>query len=120
MLILLVDDDPATVFVLNRLLVSRGHEVDICADGAQAVARLRSKAYAVLLTDLVMPGMSGLDLVREARGLRGGLRCLIVTGHPRPREGDEGVTWLRKPLDIDALLSALDAIARTEVASATL
>jgi DNA-binding NtrC family response regulator len=108
MQLLLVDDDASMLALLRQLLDSAGHEVDACASGAEALALLQRKTYAALLTDLVMPAMNGLDLVREARTLVTGLRCIIITGHDPPPEAErDGVTWLSKPLDFDRLLAAL-------------
>ena len=110
MQILIVDDDAQTRLLLARLLGDEGHEVDACANGAEALVRLCSKTYAAMLTDLVMPGMSGLELVREARATCPGLNCMIITGQRRPREADRGgVPWFSKPLDFDALLACIAA-----------
>jgi DNA-binding NtrC family response regulator len=59
----------------------------------------------VLLTDLVMPGMSGLELIRAARTTHPSLRCLVMTGHPSSDEPD--VEWIAKPIDLDQLLAHL-------------
>ena len=108
MQILVVDDDALTCSLLMRLLVDEGHEVDSSADGAEAMVRLRSKKYTTMLTDLVMPGMSGLELVIEARAVCPGLHCVIITGQRMPPEADRGeVPWLSKPLDFDALLACI-------------
>jgi DNA-binding NtrC family response regulator len=110
MQILLVDDDDGMLSILAMLLGAEGHEVDTCGCADDAIDRLREKAYGALLTDLVMPGKSGLDLVREARVLHGGLRCVIITGQEAPAETERGgATWVLKPLDLDALLASLAA-----------
>lgn len=108
MRLLVVDDDPSTLFVLSRLLRSEGHEVDTAASGALALERIRTVAYEALLTDLVMPGMSGLDLLQEAIALSEGLLCIVITGQPAPAPDLRGgAIWLQKPLDFDALLAVL-------------
>jgi DNA-binding NtrC family response regulator len=110
MQILLVDDDAGMLSILAMLLGAEGHEVDTCECGDDAIGRLRDKAYGALLTDLIMPGMSGLDLVREARALHAGLRCVIISGQEAPAEAERGgATWVLKPLDLDALLASLVA-----------
>ena len=114
MKILLVDDDPPTLKVVRALLRAEGHEVETCLDGATAVERLRAGPYEVLLTDLVMPVMGGEELIRQARALDPGLRCVVISGQPPRRGGEfEGTAWLSKPLDFDALLDALAAAAPT-------
>lgn len=110
MKILLVDDDLPTLKVVSALLRAEGHGVDACSDGAAAVERLRVARYGALLADLVMPGMGGRELVRQALALDPDLRCVIVSGQARPADGaPEVAAWLLKPLDFDALLAALDA-----------
>jgi len=110
MLLLVVDDDASMLRLLSRLLRSEGHEVDTCGSGEEAMVLLRGRTYAVLLTDLVMPGMGGLELVRQARALSVGLRCVVISGQQRPEEAElAGAGWVRKPVDFDLLLASLDA-----------
>jgi len=111
MRLLVVDDDPSTLFVLSRLLRSEGHEVDTAASGAAAMDRIRTVEYDALLTDLVMPGMSGLDLIQKAGALRDGLLCIVITGQPPPEPDLRGsAIWLQKPLDFDAVLAVLERV----------
>ncbi len=113
MKILVVDDDAVTVNVVGVLLRYEGHEVDTCARGEEALERLGAARYEVLLTDLVMSGMSGVELVQRARELDGALRCAIISGHTdRDAAEPGGTTWLSKPLDFDALLTTIDAWSR--------
>lgn len=108
--ILLVDDDFVTASVLGELLVMEGLPVDICDGGAKALEHLNARPYAILLTDHVMPGMSGLQLTHIARELHPAIRCIVITGQARPMDTDLGpVLWFRKPLDFDKLLHALRA-----------
>jgi two-component system cell cycle response regulator CpdR len=109
MRILLVEDDPNTLALLGTLLNMEGHNVDSCAGSALALQRLRSEPYSLLLTDHVMPGMTGLELTRAARALQAQIRCMIMSGHAPP-DGAElhVIEWLTKPLDIDALLDTLE------------
>ncbi len=100
--------------MVTLLLRQEGHEVDACTCGEDALTRLRSAQHEVLLTDLVMPGMSGIELVRRAREHDGALRCAILSGH---EDGGAGAAVrLRKPLDFEALIATLDAWQREGVA----
>jgi CheY-like chemotaxis protein len=105
--ILVVDDDDCTRDVLARLLVAEGHTADTCETGREALERLGAAPYDVLLTDLVMDGMSGLELTSSARALYPDLRCVVMSGHPRAPEASDAVGWVTKPIDIDVLLAAL-------------
>lgn len=106
--ILLVEDDANTRRAMHTLLQFEGHTVDACENGKQALDRLNLHAYDSMVTDMVMPELDGLALVRAARILQPGLDCYIVSGTPRPTQGDPDVrAWLSKPVDIDALLGVL-------------
>jgi DNA-binding NtrC family response regulator len=105
--LLLVEDDTRTRLVMTKLLRSVGLEVDSCASAAEAMERLSTTTYQLLLTDHIMPGMTGLELARVARNVRPSIRCVVVSGAPEPDDAFESVTWLCKPLDFDRLLDVL-------------
>lgn len=66
--LLLVDDHPELADVIRQLLEIHGHQVDMVGDAESAVERLQSDSYAALITDDRLPGMSGIDMVRNVRG----------------------------------------------------
>lgn len=106
--ILLVEDDASTRTVMRALLELEGFEVDACQDGRQAVTRLRECTYDELVTDLLMPSLSGLELIEVARRLQPKLGCIVVTGACVAQELAPPVrAWLRKPIDFDRLLRVL-------------
>ncbi len=106
--ILVVEDDGLSRNVLLKLLRREGHEVEGCVDGQQAVEVLRDGAYDALVTDHMMPGITGLDLVRAARETHPAMRCVVISGLAAPPDAD-GVRWVPKPLDFDELLTVLSA-----------
>jgi DNA-binding NtrC family response regulator len=103
--ILVVDDDHNSREGLTELLSDEGHAVEACKAAVRALAALKTESYDVLLTDLIMPGMSGLELVRTARIEHPQLRCFVMTGHAPSEEPD--VQWIAKPIDFDQLLASL-------------
>lgn len=105
--ILLAEDDRNTRDALVELLSAEDHEVDACARADAALARLEDATYDVLLTDLVMPGMTGLDLIAAARARQPSLRCFIMTG--QAPQDVPGVEWIVKPIAFDRLLDSLAA-----------
>jgi putative nucleotidyltransferase with HDIG domain len=79
--VLLVDDDRALVEVLADALRERGHHVDATTDPADALRRAQDGLYDVALLDLVMPGMTGLELGDRIKALSPDTEILILTGH---------------------------------------
>lgn len=105
--ILVVDDDETTLMLVGRLLGREGYAVLTSSSAATALALLRAEPFDVLLTDLVMPLMSGLELAAAARQLRTALRIVIMSGQARTDDAAEDIVWLDKPLDIDQLLALM-------------
>lgn len=108
--ILVVDDDPTTLIVLSRLLTGEGFVTEAAACAAAALEHLRASSFDILLTDLVMPEMDGLELTIAAREIRPLLRCVIMSGHARGEDmPSNDADWILKPIDIDTLLGVLAA-----------
>ena len=81
--ILVVDDDESLLNLMALALRRRGYQVDQALDGFTALKILNSQPpFSVLLTDLMMPGMSGIELLREARKLDEHLQTVVVTAVP--------------------------------------
>lgn len=105
--ILVVEDDKNTCIALASILREEGYTVDICHDAHRALELLGAASYDVLLTDFVMPGMNGLELVGAAKELQGSLRCVMMSGHRMRDSAPELVAWIDKPIDIDQLILQL-------------
>ncbi len=105
--LLIVDDDPSTRTVLTHLLTSEGFSVEAFSTAEDALVRLRATEAELLLTDLVLPGMSGLELVAEAKRILPDLRCFVMSGLARAPEAPLDLPWVLKPIDVDLLLAVL-------------
>jgi CheY-like chemotaxis protein len=81
--ILVVEDDAALRQLFERMLVRDGHEVTIAADGAKALKLIETTVFDVVITDLVMPEMEGLSLLRELRKRKSPLRIIAMSGGGR-------------------------------------
>ncbi|HWY30563.1 MAG TPA: response regulator, partial [Candidatus Acidoferrum sp.] len=79
--ILLVEDDAAIVATLKRVLAGENYEVIVEQRGDTGLARARETFFDVVITDLKLPGLSGLELVRELHAARPRLPILMVTAH---------------------------------------
>ena len=77
--ILLAEDDDSLRGFLARALERAGYEVTACADGEEAAAVL-DEAWDLLLTDIVMPGMDGIEVARLAAQRHPGLKIMFITG----------------------------------------
>ena len=107
--ILVVDDESAQRDILGGLLRKQGYLVREAPSGAAALALLRAEPVDLILTDMKMPGMSGLELVREARALNAELPVVVLTAYANVADAvaamrDGAVDYLTKPVDIDAVL----------------
>ena len=111
--ILLVDDDP---FILESTLdriraVLSDVTVETAARGDDALARLQLRRFDLLLTDVRMPGLDGLSLLRAARALQPDLSVFLLTSFPdidaahAQAAGAQGL--LRKPFSAEALITAI-------------
>jgi diguanylate cyclase (GGDEF)-like protein len=86
--VLIVEDDPVTRALLDRQLRKRGHVTAPCESAEVALARLMERFYPIILLDVQLPGMSGLDLCRHLRGQPDGDQyyILVGTGNDKPED----------------------------------
>jgi CheY-like chemotaxis protein len=108
--ILVVEDEPDAREALCELLGLLGHAYESTGNAEDALQRLQRRAFDVLLTDLTLPGMSGLDLARAAMDMHAARRVVFATGHDASMRDDSlpfGWTALRKPYSFDQLKAAL-------------
>ena len=104
--ILLVDDNTVVRDMLVDLVASLGYRADAAAGGEEALARFDKGQYTIVLTDLLMPGMSGWDVLAALRQRDAHLPVIIITGSPvvgDPRASQPGVAVVKKPVDVTAL-----------------
>jgi CheY-like chemotaxis protein/anti-sigma regulatory factor (Ser/Thr protein kinase) len=116
--VLVVEDEEHLRQALIAALEAAGHAVDGAATGLDGLARVRERQYDAVITDLSMPGCSGLDLTHGVKTLRPGTPVILMTGWgdlgPRERLRDRGVDRvLVKPFAMEHVLRALaDVLAR--------
>ena len=110
--LLVIDDDADTRDALSATLTQRGFEVACAKTGAAAIEQLERSAFDAVISDLNMPGMSGIDLCRRMEQSWPALPVVLVTGFRNPamttaamRAGACDV--LSKPIQIDGLLRTL-------------
>jgi excisionase family DNA binding protein len=109
--VLVVDDEASIRDLLSKTLSLAEYDVDVAQDGATALERMRLFSYDLLVTDLQMPGVDGMSVIKEAKRYRSDIPVLIVTGYPSEETAIDavnlGVTgYLTKPFRVPRVLSA--------------
>ncbi len=110
--VLLVDDEEAFVNTLAQRLKMRELNVDTVYDGEQALSAVKSKEPDVMVLDLKMPGLHGMDVLKEIRKAYPNMQVIILTGHGTDKDEEEarrlgGFDFLRKPADIETLVGKI-------------
>ena len=101
--ILVVDDDEAVREVVCDALTELGYAAEPARDGADALGRFRPGRYRLVVTDLAMPAMNGLQLTRRLRALEPAIPILVFSAGAAPRPlAAFGIPLIRKP-DVDGL-----------------
>lgn len=80
--ILVVDDEPALLRGVNRVLASKGYDVMCASDGETALNAFRSREFDVIVTDIAMPGMDGIQLLQQLREHDADVPVVLITGEP--------------------------------------
>jgi CheY-like chemotaxis protein len=112
--VLIIDDDDSVRDLLVDFMWSLGHEPTTARDGREGVARFESDRPEIVITDLVMPGLSGWEVVTLIRGIDAGARIIVISGGATradvERAWDEAVPLLHKPVRLTELETALDRL----------
>ena len=105
--------------MLVDLVGSLGYQAEAAAGGEEALAMFDRGQYGMVLTDLLMPGMSGWDVLAALRQRDPHIPVVIVTGSPvvgDPRASQPGVAVLKKPVDVGVLDSMIKGMLRARLA----
>jgi two-component system cell cycle response regulator CpdR len=113
--ILLAEDDDQMLAFLARGLSRAGHSVDAVSDGEAALALAREKDYDLLLADVVMPGMDGIELAGRVTARQPGIRVMFITGFAAVVLQDQRLApqrprVLSKPFHLRHLIDEIEAL----------
>jgi len=113
--ILVVEDDDDMRESLGRILGRAGYQVQLARDGSEAITVLQTQPFHLVLTDLVMPRMGGLELLREIRRRERDVPVVFLTAFGKPAAFAEAmdlgaVDFVTKPFRADSLLRLIQAI----------
>jgi DNA-binding NtrC family response regulator len=106
--LLLVEDKNELRAMLRKALERAGYAVDEAADGSAAIQKVRARRYLLVITDLKMPGASGLDVLRETKAADATIPVILLTAYGSVEEAvaamkDGAYDFLQKPVDLDHL-----------------
>ena len=109
---LLIDDETDFATTLAERLGMRGVETLVAADGYEGIELAREHRPPVVVLDMMMPGLGGLDVLREIRRMLPGTEVILLTGHGLSDKGIEGMRqgafdFLVKPVRIEELLEKM-------------
>jgi len=112
--ILAVDDTADNLLLLQIFLESEGFEVEVAENGSTALNRLQQSPPDLVLLDVMMPGMNGLEVTQEIRSNNHTLPILLISAHDKMQIQpglDAGANgYIQKPIDFTQLLSRINAL----------
>jgi CheY-like chemotaxis protein/anti-sigma regulatory factor (Ser/Thr protein kinase) len=113
--ILVVEDERATRHFLSKVLEAAGYEVEVAENGAEALHLLDGKTYDLLLLDVWMPGMTGLELLSRLAGREPRPRTIVMTSDNTPvtllkAVREHADSYLNKPLDPEVLVDSVRTV----------
>ena len=114
--ILIAEDDDSLRQFLAKALTSAGHDVDSAGDGIEAEAAVSTFEYDLLIADIVMPGLDGIELARRACAARRELRVMFITGFAavalkaREMAPRQDARVLSKPFHLRDLVAEVDRL----------
>ncbi len=102
--ILVVDDDSLVCESLKEMLTLEGYTVDTAMDGVSALAKVKQESFDLILSDIHMPGLNGIDLLKELKGLDSNAFIIFITGHGHIDGAVEAIKlgaydYITKPID---------------------
>jgi len=112
--VLVLEDDPSVQTLLRKQLQSHGFTVDVCSDGLQGLVQLEQLNPDLVLCDVMMPNLDGIEFVRAIKGNNDTQRIPVIflTAKTDPRSMIEGINvgarfYVTKPFQIDDLLGKI-------------
>lgn len=117
--ILIVDDEKNIRLTLSQALETLGAEIDTAANGEEALTKLKEKEFGLILLDIRMPGMDGMEVLRRVRDIRPDIRMIMITAYGTIESAVEAmklgaVDFLQKPFDPDEVRELVSRVADRE------
>jgi DNA-binding NtrC family response regulator len=114
MKLLFIDDEQTFLKYLAKRMMLEGFEVKTTFSGEEGVAAVAAEPFDVAVVDLQMPGIDGIEVQRQIKGLQPDLPCIVLTGHGSVENALESgkynaFKFLSKPVDMDTLIETIHA-----------
>ena len=116
--ILVVDDEPKICYLIEELLKQEGFLVDVCFSSIKALEIIKKGSYQMLITDLKMPGIDGLELIRKSKEHNPEIKTIMVTGYTTVETAVQSLRhgvddFITKPFNIFELKKTVELILHT-------
>lgn len=110
--ILLVDDEELYLDALAMILIKEGYDISTACNGKKALQSVKKKQYDLVITDMIMPDITGIDVLKEVKSLYPEAKVIIITGFGAPESYLESMTlgafeYLNKPINMPELKKAI-------------
>ncbi|MCD6160888.1 MAG: response regulator [candidate division Zixibacteria bacterium] len=114
--VMLVDDEEDLSLVMAERLEMRGFDAHGVTNSEKALELLKGKDFDVIVIDVKMPGIGGIDLMRQIKKEKPGTEVILFTGHGSRKEGELGISegafdFLIKPVTIESLIQKIEKAA---------
>ena len=118
--ILIIEDETAIQSILSELLTDAGYNIEVAGDGLEGITKFREKPFSLILLDIMMPKVDGIQVLRQLRGRGSRLPVLLLTAKAEVDDKvlglDSGANdYLTKPFATAELLARLRAMTRQSV-----
>ncbi len=117
--VLVVDDEPKILDFIKEVLNANGFSCDCAADSRQALSKLRTRSYNLLITDIRLPDGSGIDIIRIAREKHPYMAAMVITGFASIEGVKEAMDlgamdYIPKPFSMEELLQAVESVVKKQ------
>ncbi len=108
--ILVLDDDPAVTLSCKRILGAEGFNIKTASSGEDALRQLEKEEYDLLITDIRLPDMTGIEVIRESRVIQPLTDVVVITGYPTLEDAKESINlgafeYIEKPFTPDFMIN---------------
>lgn len=116
--VMVLDDEEHLARMFASALRDRGYSCDVFTDPLAALEKIKQSSYGLLISDIMMPQMSGIDLMKRVHGIKPGLKVIFITGLSNVETAVEVMKlgasdFIPKPFDLEAFCKRVDIVAQT-------